>query len=183
MSPASSSSLSIFNNSACSLAYSVSTSGETWLDVTPFGGSLSAFDDATLNLAINRTLPPGEGVFTAYIFVEGPNNSLTITVTVQRGGNPPTISSATGVCSSFTPTLPTNWTASVTDDVGIESVRVTYTAVTNSVVTLQLDRPTSGSTWTGSGLGAKHGTYQVTATDYAGNTSQRSVTPTGGCLP
>jgi hypothetical protein len=121
------SSFLLLNQSFCgggSFALAVSSTSGPWLSVSPVDGNIGpAPATVTINVHVDAAkLPMAEGQYTATIRISGPGNPVNVVVVTSRGGQPPTIVSASGECSAGTATFAAN----VVDDIGVASVSLRY---------------------------------------------------------
>jgi len=83
--PSQRSTIEVFNADVCGPVQFTAVANVEWLVVAPAGGTIPAFDSATLQIA---AINPPEGTNTATITISGPNNSILVNVNVTARAAP-----------------------------------------------------------------------------------------------
>jgi RNA polymerase sigma factor (sigma-70 family) len=146
--PGGGSNFTVSNTQGCSATYSVSSDAATaWLVVTG-GGTLAAFEQATVAVSVNAALvPAAENIYTGTITVTGPNNSFVVQVRTTVGGDGPGVMLTTASCAGS----PVDFLAHATDDIGVTAVTLSYALSTGTSASRVMalnpgDSPANG-TW------------------------------------
>lgn len=168
MYPGETRSFPLFNTTFCGAANFLAAGGATWLTVSPVQGTIPGGGSVNIVVTVDATkLPDKEGAYTGNVQIDGPNNSVVIPVTVNRGGNPPSLSFVRKSCGVVAPSFALYLSA--TDDIGVASVVVSYTRTDNSTGQGNATHG-NGNSWAFSGaFGVK--SYSAVAYDGAGNAS------------
>ena len=163
--PGGTSSFTVQNGTACPTTFSAAATGG-WLSV-PSGGTLGPSASFTVAVSVNAALVPAQpGTYTGTVLIVWGSSSFTVSVTTTRTGAPPVISAASGSCNANGGSF---WQVAASDDGSVASVVVQYTDNDNTPITVTLNPPSFGTTWTGSGPGARGGSdYRATAVDNVG---------------
>lgn len=166
--------LTVQTATGCPADFSVEAS-ERWL-IAPAGGTVPASSAVSLPVRVDpAVLPAGEGDYPATLTITGPANTLTVTVTARRGGQPPQVLSASATCNAAGQLTVL---AQAADDVAVTRVTATVTRA-GEAETLDL-APAGGLAWQGRApAGNGIGTVIVTAFDGAGRQAGMTVTPLG----
>lgn len=118
----------LFNQAFCAnvIFTAAVADGAPWLSLDSTGTTIPAGHSATVNVSINAALvPTTEGLYSGTLILSGPYNTVRVSVTTQRGGQPPQIASHSATCSAVPGAV--SFQASVIDDIGVTAVAVSYT--------------------------------------------------------
>ncbi|MEX0782206.1 MAG: RNA polymerase sigma factor [Dehalococcoidia bacterium] len=164
--------------SPCGTADYTIDGGDGWA-ITEGGGSVSFGAPRTIGVSVDASRL-GEGFHSTTLVIDGPNNTISVTVNTTVGGASPVISGFRVTCHALSPDV--TFTASISDDTAVTSATVTYlvspTSETRSV-TLQQQ---SGTGWSATITLLSPSMTIASATliagDAAGHTSSATTT---GC--
>jgi RNA polymerase sigma factor (sigma-70 family) len=168
----------LFNQAFCaSVSFTAAVAdGAPWLSVDSAGATIPAGHSATINVRINAALvPTGEGLYSGTLILTGPNNTVSVSVTTQRGGQPPQIVSHSASCSAVPGSV--SFQATAIDDIGVTGLTVNYTLADGQTGNHALVQ--SGGAWgTSFEVGSAIASYSLVASDGGGH---ESAAITGRC--
>ncbi len=172
-----SSSFQLLNTSfGCGAASFAISSSEPWLTLSPASGGIGAGGAVSIVVTIAAgQVPAAEGTYSATASVN--SGAAEVTVTTQRGGQPPHIVLAGGSCSQ--PVGPPSFAASASDDVAVIGVQVLFDKGGTPQGPLSLIFDGALGLWTGGPFDAATGgtNFRIVATDGIGLSDSRSIVP------
>ncbi|MBK7725391.1 MAG: sigma-70 family RNA polymerase sigma factor [Dehalococcoidia bacterium] len=179
--PGGTGSFQVVNETPCSATFSATKTGfgAAWLTVSG-AGTIGPNASASVTVSVNNALVPAQpGSYSGTVLVVWGSNSFTVTVTTERTGTAPVISSATGTCGTGT----SSWSVTASDDGSVVSVEVRYNDSDGTPRTVFMVNA-GGNAWRGTiANNGKNGTdYRAIAIDNAGLQATLSFTPGPSCF-